>query len=186
MTLAESIPRFCILDLRKSFTAIPISTISQYSRVSLSRDQTLQLIRHLIESGDLQGSITRSSRTNEPVLRFSPVQTIPSSEAELHTALASEVEHVKRLSSLIRLADAKLFVSKDFVGIERRAKAEDEGAAAAAAAAASGAVGGDGKLGLGLMDELDAAEFEGRMQMDRLDRAGDDGLDDDEDIMVEH
>jgi hypothetical protein len=93
---------------------------------------------------------------------------------------------VKRLSSLVRLADAKLFVSKDYVGIVRRTKAEDEGAAAAAlATSATGIDGKRDKIGLGAMAELEAAELEGRMQVDHGDPTRDDILEDDEDIMLE-
>jgi len=121
MALEESISRFCIINLSKRFTSIPIHKIASYPRVNFSPDQTLQFVQHLITTGDLNGTIQASPSTGEPVLRFTPAsQTTKDTEPKLHTLLAAEVANIQNLADLIRLADAKLLVSRDYVAAHRR------------------------------------------------------------------
>jgi hypothetical protein len=127
-TLAESIPRFCIIDLSKRFTSVPILKIASYPHVNATPELTLQYIRQLIDAGELQAEITTSKTTNEPVLHFTQSNITYRSESELQTLIGQEIDTVKTLASLVRLADAKQMISKDFVGLTRRSREEQMGA----------------------------------------------------------
>jgi hypothetical protein len=125
LSLTDSIPRFCILSLPKVFASIPLAKIAGYPQVNLSPAATLALVRSLLESGDLNGSLTTSPSTNEPVLRLSHAPSEPTTELALYTALAAEVAAVKTLAQRVRLADDKVRTSKDFVAQIKRMQAEE-------------------------------------------------------------
>jgi hypothetical protein len=121
MALEESIPRFFIVNLSKRFTSIPVGKIASYSRVNYPPDQTLQFVQHLITSGELNATIHPSPSTGEAVLRFTPTfQSTMDTEPKLHDQLATEVANIQTLAELVRLADAKLLVSRDYVTAHKR------------------------------------------------------------------
>ncbi|KAF2227736.1 hypothetical protein BDZ85DRAFT_292799 [Elsinoe ampelina] len=139
---AESLRRYRVLDLQRTYAALPVDQVAIH--LSLSSQNTVQLLQSMIQQGHLQASISTSNRPSHsqngtsngdaPVLRFHswdssrPVQQVGGDKEQ---QIQSQIQRIAVLSEAVKEADRKFSLTKDFGDyLKRNKKGTDAGAAA--------------------------------------------------------
>ncbi|KAI4726110.1 hypothetical protein E4T49_06133 [Aureobasidium sp. EXF-10728] len=126
--VAESLRRYRVIDLQKTYAALPIETIAVH--LNLTPPATTTLLSTMIRDGHLNAMLPPpiAGVDTKPVLRF--LSHNPNQPAIDQDALLKEKSiHIERLAKHVREADRRLAVQKEFVDFTRRNKrAETAGA----------------------------------------------------------
>jgi len=131
--VVESLRRYRVIDLQKTYSALPVTRIAIH--LSLSPDATLDLLTSMIHKGSVKATLSQSNGpagdpTSSPVLRFlthDPTQVTLSLDQD--TIIQAKYQQIERLSKHVKEADRKLSLTKDYLDYVRRAKrAEGAGA----------------------------------------------------------
>lgn len=139
---AESLRRHRVLDLQRTYASLPVDQVAIH--LSLSTQNTVQLLQNMIQQGHFQASISTSTRTsgpqngassgNTPVLRFhswdtsQPVQSVG---GDMAANIQSQIQRIAVLSEAVKEADRKFSLTKDYGDyLKRNKKGQDAGAAA--------------------------------------------------------
>lgn len=141
---AEALRRYRVLDLQRTYASLPVDQVAIH--LSLSTQNTAQLLQNMIQQGHIQASISTSSRSSQaqngtsssgstPVLRFHlqdssrPVHHINhgSPEEQIH----AQIQRIATMSEAVKEADRKYSLTKDYGDwLKRNRKGADAGAAA--------------------------------------------------------
>ncbi|KAH0354873.1 hypothetical protein KCU83_g2393, partial [Aureobasidium melanogenum] len=126
--VADSLRRYRVIDLQKTYAALPIETIALH--LNLTPPATTTLLSTMIRDGHLNAMLPPpiAGVDTKPVLRF--LSNNPNQPAVDQDALLKEKSaHIERLAKHVREADRRLAVQKEFVDFTRRSKrAETAGA----------------------------------------------------------
>ncbi|KAF4554589.1 COP9 signalosome complex subunit 3-like protein [Elsinoe fawcettii] len=139
---AEALRRHRVLDLQRTYAALPVDQVAIH--LSLSSQNTAQLLQTMIQQGHLQASISTSSQASHAqngassggnaVLRFHswdtsrPVQHIRANPTE---QIQAQIQRIAILSEAVKEADRKFSLTKDYGDwLKRNKKGQDAGAAA--------------------------------------------------------
>jgi hypothetical protein len=139
-----------------------------------SPEDVLQLVQQLLTEGELKATLFKAPETNEPSLRFNDPSTNARPETELFQSIAQEVAKTKILTEFVRLADAKIVMSKDHIAYMRRSR-EDQNKSGLPLSLAGSRFNTFGDSPMGAEDE------ENSMMVDDSELLGED--DDEEDLM---
>ena len=141
---AESLRRYRVIDLQRTYSALAVDRVAIH--LSMSTSSTIQLLQTMIRDGHLSASlsphqpqqngttngttITSSTATSTPILRFLASQTPSNDDASIDSAIQSRLKKIEALSTFVKEADRRLAVSKEYVDWVRRNKSADGGTAA--------------------------------------------------------
>lgn len=126
--VAESLRRYRVIDLQKTYAALPVETIALH--LNLTPGATTTLLSTMIRDGHLNAMLPPpiAGADTKPVLRF--LSHNPNQPAVDQDALLKEKSiHIERLAKHVREADRRLAIQKEYVDFTRRNKrAETAGA----------------------------------------------------------
>jgi COP9 signalosome complex subunit 3 len=117
--VAESLRRYRVIDLQKTYSALPIDRIALY--LNSTPAATTSLLSTMIRDGHLNALIPPPiiGSDSKPVLRFlshNPNQLVVDQDALLRE------KSVEQLAKHVREADRRLAVQREFVDFSRRNK----------------------------------------------------------------
>ncbi|PNS14310.1 hypothetical protein CAC42_6823 [Sphaceloma murrayae] len=141
---AEALRRYRVLDLQRTYAALPVDQVAVH--LSLSTQDTVQLLQNMIGQGHLQASISASNTVSStqnsaspsgssPVIRFHTWDTSRSvqhaSEGTVPQQIAAQIQRIEIMSGAVKEADRKYSLTKDYGDwLKRNKKGADAGAAA--------------------------------------------------------
>ncbi|KAF2487305.1 CSN3 COP9 constitutive [Neohortaea acidophila] len=119
--VGDALLRYRIIDLQKTYAALPISRIASY--LDLSADDTLQLLQDMIQRHHLHATITPSTSSDpaHAVLHFDPAAPTTSTTAP-PADLEGQTKRIESLIAYIRDADRRLQLSKEYAEYTKRTK----------------------------------------------------------------
>jgi COP9 signalosome complex subunit 3 len=123
------LPRFHLLRLQKTYSAIPLSLVAKW--LSQTPESAHTFIEELIATGGLNASIEfRDGANQEPVLRFFSDQArgpLAKSEKEYNAELINQAARTNAIVDFVKMADRRLVLTKDYVdGLRKRMRNKDE------------------------------------------------------------
>ncbi|KAI5204587.1 hypothetical protein E4T38_04597 [Aureobasidium subglaciale] len=126
--VADSLRRYRVIDLQKTYAALPIEGIALH--LNLTPGATTTLLSTMIRDGHLHALLPPliAGTDTKPVLRF--LSQNPNQPAVDHDALLKDKSvHIEQLAKHVREADRRLAIQKEYVDFTRRNKrAETAGA----------------------------------------------------------
>lgn len=114
--VGDALFRFRVIDLQKTYAALPVSRVATLLNLPGDAQQTLS---DMIRAGQLNASITPSS-IGDAVLRFHPTSSTASSSQ--NDSLEAQTKRIENLVAFIKEADHRLRLSNEYVTYERRSK----------------------------------------------------------------
>lgn len=116
----DALPRYRVRDLQKTYAALPVRKVAAH--LSLTPDQTEQLLLDMIRQGYLNAFVTPASggSTGDAVLHFHLTPAPSTSNAD--TDLQAQAKRIEDLITFIRDADRRLQLSKEYVEFQKRSK----------------------------------------------------------------
>ncbi|THW64674.1 hypothetical protein D6D20_02636 [Aureobasidium pullulans] len=126
--VAESLRRYRVIDLQKTYAALPIEGIAAH--LNLTTPATTTLLSTMVRDGHLNAMLHQpiTGPDTRPVLRFlshNPNQPLVDQDA----LLKEKSVRIEQLAKHVREADRKLALQKEYVEATRRTKrAENAGA----------------------------------------------------------
>jgi COP9 signalosome complex subunit 3 len=131
--LTARLPRFFVLRLQKTYSAIPLGMVARW--LGLSADAAHNLIQQLIDEDAIDANIIlRNGADEDAIVRFSTEQSKgPSakSEEELHAKLIAQTARTNAMVEYVKLADRRLVLTKEYIdNLRKRARNKDDDGAA--------------------------------------------------------
>jgi COP9 signalosome complex subunit 3 len=122
-------PRFYVLGLQKTYSAIPLSTVAEW--LHQSADATHAFIEDLTSTGALNAKIVlREGPDQGAVLRFFSNQSsgpLAKSESQYYVQLQEQTLRTNTMLEFVKIADRRLTLTKEYVEAARKKlKAKDE------------------------------------------------------------
>lgn len=129
MQLLQYQPRFHLLSMQKTYSALPLSMVANWLRQT--PDVAHAFIEAVIAEGGLNATIElRDGANQEPVLRFFPDRAsgpLAKSEKEYNTELINQAARTNAMVDFVKMADRRLVLTKDYVdGMRKRLRNKDE------------------------------------------------------------
>lgn len=142
-TLLRALPRFYILNLSKTYAAIPLPSVARL--LNLTPSDAHAYIESLIASGHLNGRIDYPTAPDAPaVLRFfdagAPDGPLARNESQQLAALVAQTARTNELAEMVKAADLRLRLTREYVEYNRRRKGKKGGVGG------GGDVGGDAEM----------------------------------------
>ncbi|EON63920.1 hypothetical protein W97_03148 [Coniosporium apollinis CBS 100218] len=142
-TLLRALPRFYILNLSKTYAAIPLPSVARL--LNLTPSDAHAYIESLIASGHLNGRIDYPIAPDAPaVLRFfdagAPDGPLARNESQQLAALVAQMARTNELAEMVKAADLRLRLTREYVEYNRRRKGKKGGVGG------GGDVGGDAEM----------------------------------------
>lgn len=129
--LFERIPRFQILSMQETYSAVPLSTVSSW--LNMSPDNLHAFIERMVSEGILNADINLSG--NEPVLRFYSNQStgpLAKTEKQYTQELIEQTRRTNAMAEYVKMSDRRLNLTKEYVeALRKRSKRGDENGMAA-------------------------------------------------------
>lgn len=115
----EALMRFRVVDLERTFAALPVSRVAQY--LELPADQTLKFLEELISQNRLSATIEPLSASGaaNAVLHFNSAQD---QQVDSVIDLEDQTKRIESLISFVRDADRRLQLTKEYVDYQKRSK----------------------------------------------------------------
>ncbi|GAB7348375.1 hypothetical protein MBLNU459_g6812t1 [Dothideomycetes sp. NU459] len=126
--VAESVRRYRVIDLQKTYSALSVERIAVH--LSLSAASTTALLGTMIRDGHIQATLPQTHDASPPVLRFlSHDPNSPTVGLDQDRILQAKYAQIDELSRHVYDAERKLAVTKEYIDFVRRNKrAEGAGA----------------------------------------------------------
>jgi COP9 signalosome complex subunit 3 len=127
--LLPNLPRFHLLRLQKTYSALPLSIVANW--LGHSPESAHAFIEELIATGGINASMEfRDGANQEPVLRFFSDQAsgpLAKSEKEYNAELINQAARTNAMVDFVKMADRRLVLTKDYVdGLRKRLRNKDE------------------------------------------------------------
>jgi len=131
--LTAHLPRFFLLSLQRTYSAIPLSTVSRW--LHQQPDQAHAFIEGLISTGALNAGIElRDGANQEAVIRFFSNRSsgpLAKSEKEYSADLVQQAARTNAMVDYVKMADRKLVLTKEYIeNLRKRLRNKDEDAPA--------------------------------------------------------
>lgn len=119
-------PRFQILRMQDTYSAVPLSTVSQWLDIKV--DFLHEFISEMVAEGALNADLDLDG--SEPVLRFYSDQSkgpLAKTEKEYHVELTKQAKRTNAIAEHVRMCDQRLSLTKEYVdAMSRRRKSKDD------------------------------------------------------------
>jgi hypothetical protein len=127
--LTAHLPRFFVLSLQKTYSAIPLSLVAKW--LNQSADGAHGLIQQLIEEDAIAAKIVlRTGPGEDAIVQFSTEQSKgPSakSEEELHAKLVTQTTRTNEVVEYVKMADRRLMLTKEYIdNLRKRMRSKDD------------------------------------------------------------
>jgi COP9 signalosome complex subunit 3 len=113
--VGQSLIRYCVADLQKTYAALPVATVAAH--LSYSADDTFRTLTEMIKQSSLNASLTPGATAADAILRFDQA---PSESTVLD--LEAQTKRVEKLIAAVRDADQRLQLTKEHVALVKRNK----------------------------------------------------------------
>jgi COP9 signalosome complex subunit 3 len=156
--LLHRLPWFFVQELQKVYSAVPISTVA--SELGLPPENAHAYLEHLI-SGRLLNASIEYPQDGQAILRFYPNLSsgpLAKTEQQHHRAIVEQKIRIDKLSDQVRMADARMSVTRYWVDhLKKKKDKNEEGAEREQAEQLSWTATGDADVDEDLMDSMDMA-----------------------------
>ena len=119
-------PRFLILSMQETYSAVPLSTVSTW--LGIKPDELHAFIEEMVAEGALNADIDLGG--SEPVLRFYSSQSkgpLARTEKEHHGELIAQTKRTNLMAEYVKMSDRRLTLTKEYVdALRKRARNKDE------------------------------------------------------------
>lgn len=156
--LLRQLPWFLLQDLQRIYSAIPIMTVA--SELGLPPENAHAYLENLI-SGRLVNASIEYPQDGEAILRFYPNLSsgpLAKTEQQHHRAIIEQKVRIDKLSDQVKMADARLSVTRYWVDhLKKRKDKNEDGAEREQAEQMPWSATGDADGDEDLMDSMDMA-----------------------------
>jgi COP9 signalosome complex subunit 3 len=114
----QSLVRYCVADLQKTYSALPVAKVAVY--LGYSAEDTLTMLTHMIGKSNLNASLAPGTTAGEAILRFDLTSSANTTSQQLD--LESQTERIEKLIAAVRDADRRLQLTKEHVTLAKRNK----------------------------------------------------------------
>ena len=112
----QSLVRYCITDLQKTYAALPVAKVAAH--LGFSAEDTLTTLTQMIQTSTLKASLTPAESAGDSILRFD--LTSPANNSSQHPVLESQTKRIEKLIAAVRDADCRLQLTKEHVALAKR------------------------------------------------------------------
>jgi COP9 signalosome complex subunit 3 len=124
--LTTRLPRFHILDMQKTYSAVPLSDVSKW--LDFKVDALHAFIEEMVAEGALNADIDLNGA--EPVLRFYSNQSkgpLAKTEKEYHGELLTQTKRTNAMAEYVKMSDRRLTLTKEYIHALRRQMRNKDG-----------------------------------------------------------
>ncbi len=117
--VGDALYRYRVLDLQKTYAALPVSRVATLLQASPS--DTSALLNSMLQLGYINASISEPSSA-DPVLHFHDTDAPAPAPTSSDDSLEAQTQRIQTLIAAIRDADRRLQLTKEYVEAQKRAK----------------------------------------------------------------
>ena len=115
---AQSLVRYCVADLQKTYAALPVAKVASY--LGYSADDTFTMLTQMIRQSSLNASLAPGATAGDAILRFDLASSTSTTTQQLD--LESRTKRIEKLIAAVRDADRRLQLTKEHVALAKRNK----------------------------------------------------------------
>jgi COP9 signalosome complex subunit 3 len=124
--LLDRLPRFQILGIQETYSAVPLSTVSNWLGIKV--DALHAFIEEMVAEGALNADIDLDG--SEAVLRFYSNQSkgpLAKTEKQYHTELLTQTKKTNAMTDYVKMSDRRLTLTKEYIdALRRRMRNKDD------------------------------------------------------------
>ena len=113
----QSLVRYCVADLQKTYAALPVVKVAFY--LGQSSEDTLTMLTQMIRQSSLNASLAPGATAGEAILRF---DLASSNTTTQQLDLEAQTKRIEKLIAAVRDADRRLQLTKEHVALAKRNK----------------------------------------------------------------
>ena len=124
--LLNRIPRFHILSMQDTYSAVPLSKVSGWLDIEV--DELHALIEGMVSEGALNADIDLNGE--EPVLRFYSNQSkgpLAKTEKQYHAELIAQTKRTNAMADFVKMSDRRTQLNKEYIDLLRKRARNKEG-----------------------------------------------------------
>lgn len=114
----QSLVRYCVADLQKTYAALPVAKVAFY--LGHSAEDTLTMLTQMIRQSSLNASLAPGATAGEAILRFDLASSANTTTQQLD--LEAQTKRIEKLIAAVRDADRRLQLTKEHVALAKRNK----------------------------------------------------------------
>jgi COP9 signalosome complex subunit 3 len=114
----QSLVRYCVADLQKTYAALPVVKVASY--LGYSPEDTFTMLTQMIRQSSLNASLAPGATAGEAILRFNLAASASNTTQQLD--LEAQTKRIEKLIAAVRDADRRLQLTKEHVTIAKRNK----------------------------------------------------------------
>lgn len=114
----QSLLRYCVADLQKTYAALPVAKVASY--LGFSAEDTLNMLTEMIRHSSLSASLAPGSTAGDAILRFDLASSASTTAQQLD--LEPQTKRIEKLIAAVRDADRRLQLTKEHVALAKRNK----------------------------------------------------------------